>query len=185
MRRDISEEKVAKESRLRAAVEHLEELKEVKWRQRAHAWWLKEGDRNTKYFHSFASQRKRKNFIKELRREDGSVVEEGEDLSNYILSYFQGLFTLVHGNRMNELLNVVEARVTDPMNEALMAEFSEMEVKVALDSIGDLKAPGPDGMPSIVFKKYWHIMGDHIVQEVLQVLRGELCRKDGMILMWS
>jgi hypothetical protein len=34
------------------------------------------------------------------------------------------------------------------MNEKLMKEFTFDEVKAALDSIGDLKAPGPDGMPS-------------------------------------
>jgi hypothetical protein len=47
-----------------------------------------------------------------------------------------------------------------------------MEVKAALDHIGDLKAPGPDGMPSLFYKKYWHIMGDTIIKEVLNMLRG-------------
>ena len=47
-----------------------------------------------------------------------------------------------------------------------------MEVKAALDHIGDLKAPGPDGMTSLFYKKYWHIMGDTIVDEVFSVLRG-------------
>jgi hypothetical protein len=47
-----------------------------------------------------------------------------------------------------------------------------MEVKAALDHIGHLKAPGPDGMPSLFYKKYWHIMGYTIVKEVLNVLKG-------------
>lgn len=58
------------------------------------------------------------------------------------------------------------------MNESLTAEFTEMEIKVALDQIGDLKTPGPDGMPAVVFKKYWHFMGQNIVQEVMKVLKG-------------
>ena len=46
----ITPEKVAEEVSLRCLVDHLEEDIDIKWRQRAHVWWLKEGDRNTKFF---------------------------------------------------------------------------------------------------------------------------------------
>uniref|UniRef100_A0A452ZV79 Reverse transcriptase domain-containing protein n=1 Tax=Aegilops tauschii subsp. strangulata TaxID=200361 RepID=A0A452ZV79_AEGTS len=58
------------------------------------------------------------------------------------------------------------------MHNVLDAEFTREEVKAALDHIGDLKAPGPDGMPSIVFKRHWQFMGDRVVEEVLAVLNG-------------
>ena len=38
--------------------------------------------------------------------------------------------------------------------------------------MGDLKAPGPDGMPAIFYKKCWHIVGERVIKEVLQVLNG-------------
>ena len=41
-----------------------------------------------------------------------------------------------------------------------------------MDQIGDLKAPGPDGMPAIFYKKCWHIVGERVIKEVLQVLNG-------------
>jgi hypothetical protein len=41
-----------------------------------------------------------------------------------------------------------------------------------LDSIGDLKAPGPDGLPVIFFKKNWGTVGDKVQEEVLGVLNG-------------
>jgi hypothetical protein len=146
-RRDVSEEKVEEEARLRGELEALEEMKNTKWKQRAHVWWLKDGDRNTKFFHSFASERKKRNKIKELEKENGEVVKEDRDLTNYILSHFQDLFRSAAGGRLAEMMRVVQPRVTSAMNESLTAEFTAAEVKMALDSIGDLKAPGPDGMP--------------------------------------
>lgn len=56
------------------------------------------------------------------------------------------------------------------MNDCLCREFTEAEVKVALHNIGDLKASGPDGMPSLMYKK--HFMGESVVKEVVRVLNG-------------
>jgi hypothetical protein len=58
------------------------------------------------------------------------------------------------------------------MNESLLTPFTSEEVFVALESIGDLKAPGTDGMPSIFYKKFWNLVGDRVKSEVLQFLNG-------------
>ena len=58
------------------------------------------------------------------------------------------------------------------MHSILNAKFTREEIKATLDHIGDLKAPGPDGMPSIVFKRHWDLMGDKVVEEVMDVLNG-------------
>jgi hypothetical protein len=47
------------------------------------------------------------------------------------------------------------------MNELLTADFTAEEVKKALDAIGDLRVPGPDGMPAILFKEYWDVIGEN------------------------
>jgi hypothetical protein len=58
------------------------------------------------------------------------------------------------------------------MNEMLCREFSVEEITSALDTIGDLKAPGPDGMHAIFYKQFWELVGDKVSEEVLNVLRG-------------
>jgi hypothetical protein len=58
------------------------------------------------------------------------------------------------------------------MNNILCAEYTEEEVRNAMFSIGDLKTPGPDGMPSIFFKHFWSTVGNQVTVEVLNVLRG-------------
>ncbi|KAE8800157.1 LRR receptor-like serine/threonine-protein kinase FLS2 [Hordeum vulgare] len=67
--------------------------------------------------------------------------------------------------------------VTSPVKQRTRVEREQgnpkrEEFKVALDHIGDLKAPGPDGMPLIVYKRSWPLMGDQVVEEVLAVLNG-------------
>ena len=58
------------------------------------------------------------------------------------------------------------------MNESLLAPFSGDEVWAALESIGDLKAPGPDGMPSVFYKRFWNLVGEKVKREVLDFLNG-------------
>lgn len=47
------------------------------WKQRAKVNWLKIGDKNTSFFHRFASQRRRVNRIRGLQRRDGSLATDG------------------------------------------------------------------------------------------------------------
>jgi hypothetical protein len=60
-------------------------------------------------------------------------VEEGGELTEYILSYFQDLFTSQGGDRISELLAAVQPCVTPAMkecifikkmNECMSAEFT-------------------------------------------------------------
>lgn len=35
-----------------------------------------------------------------------------------------------------------------------------------------MKAPSPDGMPTIFFKHFWQTVGEQVTKEVLNVLKG-------------
>lgn len=129
-------------------LERLQDQQNVYWKQRAHNTWLIKGDRNTKFFHAFASKRKRRNFVKQLKDDNGNVVA-GEQLKNFIANHYQQLFMSHAGTDFEEVLNCVEPRVTQEMNDSLLMPFIGDEIWRALESIGDLKAPGADGMPSI------------------------------------
>jgi hypothetical protein len=58
------------------------------------------------------------------------------------------------------------------MNNDLIRGFTPEEVKCALEAIGDLKAPGPDGMTAVFYKRFWDMVGPQVMHEVLEVLNG-------------
>ena len=64
----------------------------------------------------------------------------------------------------------IQPKVTDVMNDKLLRPFSAEEVRKAAYSIGNYKAPGPDGLHAIFYKKFWHVCGEEITQEILQAM---------------
>lgn len=120
----------------------------------------------------YALERRKNNRIKKLKKDGGGeVVAEGE-MAAEVTNYFRGLFTSCAGTRTPEILQRVHSRVTPAMNEMLTKAYTAEEVYTALQSIGDFKAPGLDGMPAVFYKRYWDIVGDKVTTEVLQVLNG-------------
>jgi hypothetical protein len=142
--------------------------------------WLEKGDRNTGFFHAMCSEKRRRNRVGRLKNEAGGWEESEERKKVVISNYFGNLFrsSNIQG-ATQQLINVVEPSVTEEMNEQLCRPFSAEEVKMALDNIGDLKAPGPDGLPSIFYKKCWDLVGNKVTAEVLAVLAGGIFQKDG------
>ncbi|XP_051220216.1 uncharacterized protein [Lolium perenne] len=171
-KRALSQEQVSLEHMLRYKLERLQDQKNTFWKQRAKANWLKDGDMNTSFFHGCASERKKVNLLKKLKSNDGIWVEGDENLRSFITNYYQNLFTSSAGTRESEFLAVVASVVTSEMNSFLRRPFTVEEVKTALVSMGDLKAPGPDGMPAIFYKRFWELIGAKVQLEVLGVLNG-------------
>jgi hypothetical protein len=56
------------------------------------------------------------------------------------------------------------------MNEKLCSPFTAEDVKKAVFSIRDYKAPSPDGLHGVFYKKFWGLFGEDITNEILQAL---------------
>ncbi|XP_071676641.1 uncharacterized protein [Lolium perenne] len=160
-------EVIAKEQA--ALIELLLEHDEVHWMQRSRANWLQYGDRNTNFFHQYASARRKKNLIKKLKN-NNEWVEGTAAQKPIILDYFSNLFTSEVHHVDPEFFDKIQPKVTPLMNDGLLAPFTAEEVKKAAFAIGDLKAPGPDGLHAIFYKRFWSICGESITSEILQAL---------------
>ena len=145
---------------------------EIYWAQRSRIPWLKHGDKNTRFFHSKASQRKQRNHIQSIKNAEDVWVEEESDIAGVALEYFETLFKAGTCERLEECLNGVNSKITPDMQQVLSSMFCAEEVKTALFQMGPTKAPGPDGMNALFYQKFWHVVGDMVVNAVLDFLNS-------------
>lgn len=74
-----------------AAIWKINRMEEVVWRQKSRMLWLKEGDKNTKFFHNAVKARRRVNQIGRLRMDD-RFFEQPEDINEEDAIFFENLF---------------------------------------------------------------------------------------------
>lgn len=63
---------------------------EVYWLQRSRVGWMRQGDKNTKFFHRIASGRKWRNWIDEIQDEFGVIYGEEEDIQLFLSAIIRG-----------------------------------------------------------------------------------------------
>jgi hypothetical protein len=146
---------------------------EIMWQQRSRITWLAAGDKNTHFFHLRACQRRKKNRITRLKRPDGHLTEDVQEMGSLASSFYLDLYKSEGIENMEAVLNTVPVKVTAEMNDNLLAPFSEQEVKAALFQMFPTKAPGPDGLPAHFFQRNWSICGEEVTEIVLRILKGD------------
>lgn len=139
------------------------EQQEVYWKQRAKQFWLREGDQNSKFFHNFASGRRRNNLLKGLKDRNGASRENNEDMQDIIVDYFSELFQAspnAEGLSHRECVQMV----SEQQNSELSMPITSEEVKCAVDSMHPAKSPGCDGLNPGFYQAYWTIVGRDVVE---------------------
>jgi ribonuclease HI len=149
------------------------EREEVMARQRSRVEWLREGDRNTAFFHARASARRRTNKIKVIIRNDGSRCTELAGIKSEVESFYEEMFSTEPCGAINEVLDAIQNKVTDNMNDDLCKRVTNEEIKVALFQMGPTKAPGPDGFPALFYQTHWDLIQEEICSAVRGFLEGD------------
>ncbi|WMV48297.1 hypothetical protein MTR67_041682 [Solanum verrucosum] len=119
------------ESYLRAVLtvefEEVAKKEEVAWRQRSRAIWLKEGDKNTKFFHRTANCHKRCNNIDSLLI-NGANVSEPTMIREEIIDFYQNLYK-ENEHWRPQFSPTDQATLNEEDNVMLQSQFGEQEIK--------------------------------------------------------
>lgn len=129
---------------------NLLEKQEIYWKQKAKNFWLRESDRNTRFFHKHASSRRQNNVVHKIKDANGEWRETVEEVQGVIEDYFMSLFqSMSLDGRLSER-DIVQ-RVSETENIALLSDVTADEVKEALFSMHPDKSPGPYGLNPAFF----------------------------------
>ena len=136
-------------------------MEETSWRQKSRETWLKEGDRNTGFFHRMANAHRRRNCLNSISI-NGRKFDKEVEIKEGLVNAFQNMLSNPGGwcpsfldLAINEIGNEEAARLEEI--------FSEEEIWAALSGLNSEKAPGPDGFPLA----FWSFSWDFVKNEVL------------------
>ena len=148
---------------------------EIYWKQRSRADWLKEGDKNTKFFHGKTTARRKKNRIWGIEDNFGRWIEKPNEVEHEFCNYFTNLFTSTQPSQdqIAEALEGINLRVSASMNESLGEPFTAEEVLEALSQMCPRKAPGLDGLPAVFYQKHWHSVKEGVLTTCLHILNSQ------------
>uniref|UniRef100_A0A803PC18 Reverse transcriptase n=1 Tax=Cannabis sativa TaxID=3483 RepID=A0A803PC18_CANSA len=162
---------------LRRRINHCGE-EEILWKQRSRALWLAHGDRNTKCFHHKASQRKKKNAISGLFDEQRRWCKKDSEIVEILVRYYSNFFSSSGQKEYlaDTLTRCVPNRLSQHDNDRLLEEFTEEEVKEAIEQIPPLKAPGRYGLLGLFYQNHWKEVGKKVITTCLEILnKGRDC----------
>ncbi|KAL6536766.1 hypothetical protein OROMI_026347 [Orobanche minor] len=131
------------------------------WKQRpldldvtAKQHWHRDGDRNTAYFHAYASVQKKKNYISSLKDGQGVSKFKKPELKKIITDYFGDLYSTSDplDSNIQHVVRRIRHKIPDSVIPMLSAEYTSDDVRKALKSMHLFQSPGPDGMSPVFYQ---------------------------------
>ena len=115
--------------------------------------WLREGDRNTKFFHRVTNSNRRINSIDRLSI-DGTLTTDQTAIGEGLVNFYSNLFSN-EALRRPLLDNLPFSSIAEEDDLVLDRQFTKEEVWGVVKKMAGDKAPGPDGYTMAFFQGCW------------------------------
>ena len=148
-------------------------------KQKSRVQWLKLGDQNTRFFHKAVKARNARSAIKAIISGNGCRIAEPEAIKEEAVGFFKNVLCVDGPSFDQEYVDNIGGITWSTQHlDILKGEITHEEIKKAMFSIDDNKAPGPDGFSSLFFKAAWSIIGSEVVEAVTSFFKsGRLLRE--------
>eukprot|EP00253_Pinus_taeda_P025221 PITA_25221 len=126
------EEMCKEESSLISQLVERRKQEEILWRQKSRINWLREGERNTKFFHQAMIQHRQRNRIFLIKNEAGEKVIEQDGIEQVLNDYHKGILTESQDDRgvaINQICKEIPKMITEEQNKGLMRAATLAEVE--------------------------------------------------------
>eukprot|EP00253_Pinus_taeda_P025821 PITA_25821 len=149
--------------------ENLCKKEEIFWKQKSRVQWLKEGKRNTNFFHRSTMVNREHSRIFAIIKEDGQLLQTHEEIEVELVQHFREIARESNTERdhhIKDLIKHIPNLVSREDNFNLNRLVTEVEVREILNKIQNGKAPVPDGFHVDLFKACWNIVKMDILNVV-------------------
>lgn len=169
--RDLTQLNCAQAQLLRSLAEE-----EDFWRQKAREKWIKEGDRNTKFFHASVIEKRQRLTITKMKDSHGQWLTSEASIKDHAVEFYQTLFSVESHDQeevdssIDQFLSYVPELVTLEDNQRLLRPLTMEEVKLAVFQLDS--APGSDGFSGRFYQACWGIISPDLFNAVQEFFVG-------------
>jgi hypothetical protein len=127
--------------------------------QRAKKQWVKDGDRNTSFFHHAILKRRRRNTIVSVKDENNIIHFMPEQIGNTFVNYFRYIFASSNANNGRPYMGSQLPQTSDDFTYSIPDKHELFET---LKEMKRNASPGPDGFNVKFYLATWSWIGDDV-----------------------
>ncbi|XP_058761311.1 uncharacterized protein LOC131634691 [Vicia villosa] len=135
-------------------------MKESVLRLKSRQLWLKEGDKNSRFYHNSIKDKQRRNLISSLEGRNGRV-EGVENIKNEVFCYFQD-FSKEENRERPILEDLLLNWLCEGDADWLERTFTEEEIREAEWACDGNKSHGPYGFTLYFYKGNWELVKEDV-----------------------
>ncbi|GJR07706.1 putative RNA-directed DNA polymerase [Tanacetum coccineum] len=145
--------------------------------QKAKIEWLKLGDANTAYFHKVVKSQASRNRIDSITNSQGLCID-GDQVPLAFVDHYTAFLGQQGTTPLFDMNDLFCNTLSDGSASHMIRDVTNHEIRNAMFSMGDNKAPGPDGYSAAFFKEAWDIVGPDVSKAVKEFFTNGILLKE-------